>query len=115
MEPILVTLKHDGTSAVIFHPDTQVGLADAIATTLGKTVESRRGGHVLPQGHTKRAAFRIVRRLFGSGGWMADWTRTWRGPWIVIRADNGNRLPGSFPTHAKAVQAEVAMIQQEMI
>lgn len=113
--PIVITLSHDGTTSMIYHPDKQSDLAEALSKALGQTVEVQRGGHVLPVNPIKRRAFFAIRKVFGGSGRLSDWTRSWRGPWVVIRADNGQPLEGTFPTHAAAVEVEVAYIQKEMI
>jgi len=113
--PIIITLKTDGTAAVVYHPTQQADVADQLTEALGRTVEDRRGGYVYPARPVRLAAFKALRRIFGSAGAVADWTRRWGGDWIVIRADNGKQLPGVFHSHAKAVEAEVAYILEERI
>lgn len=47
-------------------------------------VEQQRASHILPVNPVKRAAFRLLRLMFGERGKVAAWTRTWRGPWQGI-------------------------------
>ncbi|MBN2003774.1 MAG: hypothetical protein JXA21_10490 [Anaerolineae bacterium] len=102
--PVAFKIKTDGTLAVIAHAPEDV------RTVPGDVVNLARGGHVWPKHGFKRLAFRLLRRLCGNRGRVAAWTRTWRGAWLVIRADNGQRLPGEFASHGDAVKAEVAWL-----
>jgi len=113
--PIIITLRSDGTTAVVFHPTHQADVAEELTDALGSVSEDERGGYVYPVRPLKRWAFKALRKTFGSSGSVAEWTRHWRGHWIVIRADNGVRLPGVFPSHQAAVEAEVAYILEECI
>ncbi|MBN2006455.1 MAG: hypothetical protein JXA21_24095 [Anaerolineae bacterium] len=102
--PVAFKIKTDGTFAIVAHAP------EDISVTPGDIAAHARGGHVWPRPFFKQMTFRVLRRLFGNRGWIAAWTRTWRGPWIVIRADNGQRLPGAFATHGDAVRAEVTWL-----
>lgn len=47
------------------------------------TVTTTRLSHIVPLFLPKRAVFRLLRLMFGERGRVADWTRSWRGPWHV--------------------------------
>jgi hypothetical protein len=100
----------DGSVTLAFHPDKQATDAAALTEGLGTVTEEARGGHVYPVNRARRWAFKSLRRIFGGKGLVADWTRAWRGPWYVERADTGERLPGTYKTHGAAVTAEVSWI-----
>lgn len=104
--PVAFKIKRDGTLSVIMHAPEEA------PPVHGDVMALARGGYVWPHPCLKRLAFRFLRRCFGNRGKVAAWTRTWRGPWIVIRADNGQRLPGTFATHGDAVQAEINWLLQ---
>ncbi len=112
--PIIITLKTDGAVGVVYHPDKQAALVETLTAGIGTTTEQARGGHVLPQQTLKRQAFRALRRLFGGAGAVADWTRSWAGPWVVVICKTGREL-GPLPSYDAAVEAEVAYIQAEVI
>ena len=44
----------------------------------------RRATHILPVNPFKRAAFVLLRLVFGERGRVAETTRRWRGPWKAI-------------------------------
>lgn len=52
------------------------------ALALPVTGQSRRRfSEIVPVNPFKRAWFRVLRLCFGERGRVAEWTRTWRGPW----------------------------------
>lgn len=104
--PVAFKIKRDGTLAVIVH-----GPEDA-PPVHGDIDRLARGGHVWPLHPLKRAAFRWLRHKFGDKGRVAAWTRTWRGPWVVVLPGGHVRLPGEFTTHGDAVKAEVQWLLQ---
>lgn len=107
--PLMIQIAPDGTTTLVFHPDKQAAEARAF-DALGTVSAEQRGGHVYPKSAVKRAAFKALRRVFGGKGAVADWTRRWSGPWIVRIVATGDVLPGTFRTHADAVDAEVRWI-----
>ena len=46
-------------------------------------IHIRRASHIVPLNPIKRAAFRLLRLVFGDQSNVASWTRSWRGPWLV--------------------------------
>jgi hypothetical protein len=101
-----LTFDDEGNLVVVYHPnDTEV---QQIVNEFATITADRRVGHVWPAGAPKRLAFRLLRKVFGSKGALADWTRTWRGAWIVVLVDTGEALPATYPSHDAAVEVEVA-------
>jgi len=107
--PIVIKISKGGATTTAYHP-SQADQIDALLAGLGETTEDARGGHVLPQHWLKRAVFKAFRRLFGNEGRVSDWTRGWKGPWVIVSAKSGNTLPGHYRTHDDAVRSEVAFI-----
>ena len=120
MHPVVVIISPNGGLSVVANHDTQAPVVEALAAALGPVREVRRGGHVVPAGLLRRAAFRLLRRLFGNRGRAAVWTRTWSGPWLLKmlplrRAQDtaaGNVL-GPFAERDAAVQAEVKYLLED--
>jgi len=110
MHNLTIKLTPDGTATAVYHP---TAVPDAITQGIGSVVADARGGYCLPASPLKRAAFVVLRALFGGKGRIAAWTREWRGNWIVKVAATGQVLPGRFHSHAEAVKAEVAWLLQE--
>lgn len=52
----------------------------------GKT---RRLSTIRPERRIKRTAFVVLRKIFGDRGRIADWTRTWAGPWRCVILSTG--------------------------
>lgn len=46
--------------------------------------QQRRASHILPVNLVKRAAFVLLRLVFGERGKVAAWTRNWVGPWVCV-------------------------------
>jgi len=97
---MIVIFGPDGRVECVAHPVQDGGILQA----LGQVVETRRAGHVVPAQRWKRLAFRLARALG-----LAQWTRSWRGPWVVhVR---GTTL-GPFPHRHQAIAAEELVIAQ---
>jgi hypothetical protein len=76
---------------------------------LGEVVTGR-ASHVLPATFWKRQAFRLF-RILGDAGRIAQWTRGWRGPWLVDTAPTaGVVLEGRWMNRQDAIAAEVAFL-----
>lgn len=58
-----------------------IGDAPAELEAMGDTVRNR-ASNILPLHRGKRAAFLLLRSLFGERGRIAEWTRQWQGPWL---------------------------------
>ena len=108
----VIKISPSGETVVIYHPNDEH--ATDFSTGLGAVTEDARGGRVLPRQALRRLAFQTLRRIFGGRGRVAAWTRHWRGPWIVQRADTGETLPGIYESHEAAVEAEVAWLMEEV-
>ena len=53
-----------------------------------ENIRSRRLSNIWPLDPVKRAAFRLLRLLFGDEGRVAAWTRRWHGPWEATIIDS---------------------------
>jgi len=105
-----LSVDQEGIVLIVLHPNDHEVTEDLS----GEVVEQRRGGYVLPVHPFKRKAFQWLRRTFGSKGRVADRTRSWVGPWMVVDAQTGKELPYWYFTHAEAVKAEVEYIIEEL-
>ena len=105
--PIVVNIKEDGDALVISHPNHNIDAAQ-----LGTVTGAGPGAHVYPQVRVKRWAFKVLRRVFGRAGRVADWTRTWPGPWVLVDPENGLVFPDTVrDTHGQAVALEVRCLE----
>ncbi len=66
--------------------------------------EVRRASNIFPQKPMLRAAFRILRAVFGDDGRVAAWTRGWRCVWEVWIVDGP--VIGPYRSHESAVFGE---------
>ena len=99
------TVDDDGKVTFVYHPnDTQT---KRIMALLGSICQDQRAGYVWPLNFALRTAFRLLRKMFGNRGKVADWTRTWHCRWGVWDAETMSQLPYSYPTHLDAVTAEI--------
>lgn len=97
---MILLLRPDGEIIALAHPERDLPLLEG----LGRVVEVRRAGRVLPAPPARRAAFRLLRGLLGWSRAVREWTRRWPGPWIV-RLPDGSIL-GPFREREEALQAE---------
>ena len=63
----------------------------------------KRVSHILPANKLKRMIFKTLRRIFGEEGKVADWTRKWKGEWIVVI---DNEVKGKFKNRQEAIEFE---------
>jgi hypothetical protein len=95
----------DGTITFVYHPnDDQFS---QVLRQAGTLVDTGRAGHVWPRSRVLRLGFKVLRKVFGRRGVVADWTRRWGCRWVVVDHDTGEQLPGVYGSHDDAVDAEV--------
>jgi hypothetical protein len=110
MHDLVIRIDTEGNVTLIKHP------SQAVDTSIFGTQTARaRGGYVYPQRKALRVAFKVLRRVFGSSGRVANFTRGWRCTWYVEDARTGKALDGTYTTHAQAVEAEIAYIMKELL
>lgn len=66
---------------------------------------TRRASNVMPLAPVKRAAFKMLRTVFGEKGRVSDWTRRWKGPHIAVMVDGP--VLGPYPSRQGALDAEL--------
>jgi len=88
-------LMSNQTVIVVDYDGSAAAIADQVSMRyFGQSGHSvkRRASHILPKNKTKRKAFVLLRRMFGDDGLVANWTRTWKGPWKVSWAEQPNKV-----------------------
>ena len=63
----------------------------------------KRVSHILPENPLKRIVFKVLRKLFGDEGKIADWTRNWKGKWILVI---DGEVKGEFESRKDAIEFE---------
>ena len=53
-------------------------------------------------------AFKFLRRIFGEAGRVADWTRTWAGPWRCVILATGQSAV--FESREEAICWEIEVL-----
>jgi len=86
----------------------------AILTDGFGPVITRRASHVLPVAPLKRLVFRIIRALVGERGRIAEWQRTWRGPWQVTWANAPHRVVFVNPSRRACIEWEIKSLNQRL-
>lgn len=100
--------------AISLKPDGSVQYIDPAAGQFVKGAASkRRASHVLPAGVVRRAAFILLRSLFGETGAVSDWTRRWNCSWVV-QIVNGPHA-GPFEKRQAAIDWEVSYIERNVL
>lgn len=83
-------IKRDGTLEFLGKPPPGFIMPGA---------SKQRFSEIIPVNPVKRAAFRLLRWMFGEEGRVPDWTRTWAGPWegrILLGPARGRRIRGLY-------------------
>ena len=65
-----------------FLPDGTVetcGVSDLVS---GPEIRRTRASRIVPVSVPKRIAFYLIRVICGERGRAAEWTRSWKGPWV---------------------------------
>ncbi len=75
-------------------------------------VRRRRLSTIVPVKPIKRAMFRILRLIFGDRGRVADYSRSWSGPWRATILATGQTE--TFQHRAEAIGWELEMIQGDL-
>ena len=102
---MVIRLAPDGTMTIVGHQDKDARLLAA----LGRVVEVKRGGHVVPSCRLRRIVFKALRRTFtGRSASVLAWTRTWPVTWRVEIVDGPVLEP--FEDRAAAIAAEEAWL-----
>lgn len=86
----------------------------ALLTNEFGCVETRRASHVLPRRAVKRAAFILLRALFGERGTIAEWQRQWRGPWQVSWAEAPAQVVFIHGSRRKCIEWEIKQLNQRL-
>lgn len=73
-------------------PDGRLEMLGDDTLDLGPVIGRRRASHIVPAMLPKRIAFRLLRLAFGERGKVADWSRSWRGPWLGIIVGSKRRF-----------------------
>jgi hypothetical protein len=79
------------------------------------SLEKWRASHVLPWGRARRWWFVKLRKWFGETGRIADWTRNWRGPWLVDLSPSDGPIFGPFERREWAIRFEVAWLEKHRL
>jgi len=67
----------------------------------------KRVSHIYPSNPIKRFFFKLIRKLVDDESPLADWTRSWKGRWIVVI---GNEIVGEFGNRKEAIEFEKAYL-----
>jgi hypothetical protein len=78
------------------------------------SVKTQRGSHVVPINPLLEFCFRVIRALVSDTSKVAAWTRTWNCLWCA-EIVNGPVLWRSGTTRAKAIEAEVAYLNNKFL
>lgn len=76
---------------ITFLSDGTCEFLDNLPFSLGPR-RIRRVSQILPINMSKRMTFLFLRLIFGENGKVADWTRTWHGPWQATLLCNGRQF-----------------------
>jgi hypothetical protein len=67
----------------------------------------KRVSFILPANPIKRFFFKLVRSVCDDESPLADWTRNWKGDWIVVI---DGKIKGKFKDREKAIEFEKAYL-----
>lgn len=72
------------TTQIYIPPGGEVISIGDMPLELEGTARRQRASHILPVNRVKRAFFTALRTVFGERGRVAEWTRSWVGPWLGV-------------------------------
>lgn len=76
------------------------------------TVSKRRVSTITPMFAPKKQVFWLLRKIFGEQGRVAEFTRRWRGPWIVKIIATGEW--SVFTRRESAIEWELMMLNGDV-
>jgi hypothetical protein len=77
-------------------------------------VERRRASHVVPAHPVKRQAFRLIRLLVGERGRIAEWLRSWYGPWQVRFAETPRKVEFTHQSRRVCIEWEINQLNERL-
>lgn len=77
-------------------------------------VRERRASHVWPVHEDTQLAFRALRFLFGERGRIADWCRTWSGPWGIYWPENPKACVFWSMSRQECLEWEHARLEEKL-
>jgi len=75
----------------------------------------RRASHVEPINLWQAYAFRLLRKLFGDEGRVANWTRDWKCTWVVDMRPIGGEVFFPFKSRAAAIEFEIQHLNKTFL
>lgn len=97
----IITISEDGRSVEFIEGQSSLDLP----VENGKR---RRLSHIRPEKPWKKAAFILLRKVFGDTGNVAFWTRKWKGPWRATIISTGQTEV--FQTRDEAIAWELEIL-----
>jgi len=76
-------------TSIIIRPGGEILSLGELPLELEGNQTRTRVSNILPVNRVKRAAFLMLRLVFGERGQVAAWTRSWSGPWTCTLFHNG--------------------------
>jgi hypothetical protein len=73
----------------------------------------RRATHIWPKHKGKERIFLLLRRWFGDEGRIAEWTRGWKGPWVV-RSPQKHRPLFSHEDRERCIEWERRYVRRKL-
>lgn len=95
--------------------DTTFLVSEHTKAFMNKTAVTRRASHVVPWHGPTRTWFRLLRKVFGEEGRVGNWTRTWKGPWVVDLTPVGGEMHGFFATRVNAIEFEIEWLNKNFL
>ena len=110
MEEIQITIEASGTLRFVDHHSsvTDIFRGDA------REVRTARASRILPCHKVKRIAFRVLRWLVKDSSRVAEWTRTWSGPWEADLAPVDGPVLGPYEERSRAIDHEVRWLNAHL-
>jgi hypothetical protein len=107
MANIVISIDPEGTATYLVNKYTEGLFPDAAVP--------RRASHVVPLSQSARFWFKALRGAFGEDGMVGDWTRNWKGPWLVDMSPIGGLVHGIFPTRDEAIEFEINWLNKNFL
>ena len=79
------------------------------------TAPIKRASHVEPLKLWQAYAFRLLRKVFGDEGRVANWTRDWKCTWAVDMRPVGQGVFFPFTSRAAAIEFEIQHLNKTFL
>jgi hypothetical protein len=107
MANVVISIDKEGTATYLVNEHTKDLFPEA--------ARPRRASHVVPWSLWARIWFWALRAAFGEDGSVGEWTRTWRGLWLLDMRPVGGPYGMVFAHRNCAIEYEINWLNENWL